>query len=56
MIEYESKIKCKRYKIDILTLKANRKKIDEILVKKTNIIEIEEYLEKVKIKCVVSAK
>ena len=35
-------------KIDILTLKENRKKIDEILAKKTNIIEIDEIIEKVK--------
>ncbi|MCI9040079.1 MAG: hypothetical protein HFJ29_09620 [Clostridia bacterium] len=35
-------------KIDILTLKENKKKIDEILVKKTNIIEIDDIIVKVK--------
>ncbi len=34
-------------KIYILTLKGNRKKIEEILIKKTNVIEIEEVLKRV---------
>lgn len=34
-------------KVDILTLKENRKKINKILKKPTNIIEIDQYLEKV---------
>lgn len=37
----------KNNKIDILTLKENKKKINEILKKPTNIIEIDQYLEKV---------
>ncbi len=37
----------KNNKIDILTLKENKKKINEILKKPTNIIEIDYYLEKV---------
>lgn len=35
-------------KVDILTLKENKKKIDEILAKKTNIIEIDDIIVKVK--------
>ena len=35
-------------KIEILTLKENKKKIDEILAKKTNIIEIDDIIVKVK--------
>lgn len=38
----------KNNKIDILTLKENKKKINEILKKPTNIIEIDETIEKVK--------
>ena len=34
--------------IDILTLKGNRSKIDEILVKRNNIIEIDRYLDKIR--------
>ena len=34
--------------IDILTLKGNRSKINEMLVKSTNIIEIDRYLYKVR--------
>lgn len=46
-IDYNNNKECKR-KIDILTLQENVKKIDEILIRKTNIIGIDEILEEMK--------